>query len=74
MGFIYKFQGEVPISLLGQVNDLIGVAEAGYKSCQLNAYVHVKTADQDLQFGLEKCKVMVVSKVKPQVFQNPISQ
>ena len=69
--FIYKFQGEVPIPLLGQVDDLIGVAEAGYKSSQLNAYVNVKTSDKDLQFGPEKCKVMVVSKVKPQLFQKP---
>ena len=48
--YMYKFQGEVPIPLLGQVDDLIGVAEAGYKSSQLNSYVNVKTADKDLQF------------------------
>ena len=30
--FIYKFKGEVAIPLLGRVDDLIGVAEAGYKS------------------------------------------
>ena len=53
------------------LNDLIGVAEAGYKSSQLNAYVNVKTSDKDLQFGPEKFKVMVVSKVKPQLFQKP---
>ena len=69
--FIYKFLGEVPIPLLGQVDDLIGVAEAGYKSNQLNAYVNVKTADKDLQFGSDKCKVMIVSKMKPHSFQTP---
>ena len=67
--FIYKFQGEVPIPLLGQVDDLIGVTEIGYKSNQLNAYVNVRTADKDLQFGSNKCKVMVVS--KPHQFQKP---
>ena len=38
---MYKFQGEVSISLLGQVNDLICVLEAGIKAHQLNAYVIV---------------------------------
>ena len=69
--FMYKFQGEVSIPLLGQVDDLIGVAEAGFKSNQLNSYINVKTADKDLQFGVEKCKVMVVSKMKPYLFQRP---
>ena len=63
--------GEVPITLLGQDDDLIGVAEAGYKSEQLNSYVNVKAADKELQFGQEKCKTMVTSKVPPQQFFNP---
>ena len=53
------------------MDDLIGVAEGGYKTDQLNSYVNVKTADKDLQFGPEKCKVMVISKVKPQLFHKP---
>ena len=56
---------------LGQVDDLIGVAEAGFKSKQLNSFVNVKTADKDLQFGPEKCKTMVVSKKNVHSFQNP---
>ena len=68
---MYRFQGEVPIPLLGQVDDLIGVAEPGHKSNWLNAYVNVKTADKDLQFGADKCKVMVVSKMTPYNFQKP---
>ena len=72
--FLYKFQGEVSIPLLGQVDDLIGVAEAGYKPNQLNSYINVKAADIDLQFGTEKCKVMIVSKMKPYIFQNQILQ
>ena len=38
--FLYKFLGEGPIPLLGQVDDLIGVAKAGYKSNQLNSYTN----------------------------------
>ena len=52
------------IPLLGQVNDLLGVAEAGFQSEQLNSFVNVKTADKDLQFGADKCTFMVVSKMK----------
>ena len=46
------------------------MAEAGFKSEQLNAFVNVKTADKDLQFGTDKCTFMTVSKVKPQTFHN----
>ena len=59
----------MPIPLLGQVDDLLGVAEAGYKSKQLNAYVNVKTANKDLQFGSEKCSYIMISKVVSQVFK-----
>ena len=69
--YMYNFQGEVPIPLLGQVDDLIGVAEAGYKSSQLNSYINVKTADKDLQFGTDKCKVMLISKMNIQDFHKP---
>ena len=50
----------------GREGWLLGVAEAGFKSEQLNAFVNVKTADKDLQFGREKCTYMMVSKMKPQ--------
>ena len=63
-GFMFRFKGEVAIHLLGQVDDLLGVAEAGFKSEQLNAYVNFKTADNNLQFGAEKCTYMVISKKK----------
>ena len=62
--FMFMFKGEVAIPLLGQVDDLLGVAEAGFRSEQLNAFVNVKAADKDLQFGPEKCTYMVVSKMK----------
>ena len=46
--FMFMFKDVVPIPLLGQVDDLIGVAEAGVKTHQLNAFVNVKTANKDL--------------------------
>ena len=69
--FIYRFKEEIPIPLLGQVDDLIGVAEAGVKTHQLNAFVNSKTANKDLQFGADKCKYMIVSKKKPESFHIP---
>ena len=69
--FMYRFLGEVAIPLLGQVDDLIGVAEAGYKSDQVNAFVNAKTADKDLQFGHKKCKTMLISKGKHQSYHKP---
>ena len=53
------------------MDDLLGVSEAGFKSEQLNGFVNVKTADKDLQFGVDKCKAMIVSKRKPHHFQKP---
>ena len=47
-----------------QVDDLIGITEAGFKSHQMNTYLNIKTADKYLQFGHEKCKTMLVSKKK----------
>ena len=69
--FIYKYQGEVPVPILGMVDDIIGVSEAGYKTQQLSAFINVKTADKDLQFGVDKCKAMFVSKRKPYSFETP---
>ena len=66
--FMYKYMGVVAVPLLGQVDDLIGVAEAGHTTRQLNLFVNVKTADKNLQFGPEKCKTMMVSKRKVLVF------
>ena len=68
---MYKFMGELPIPILGQVDDIIGVTEVGFKSHQLNAYINVKTSHKELQFGPSKCKTMIVSKVKPEQFQKP---
>ena len=49
---------------MGQIDDLIGVTEAGYKAHQMNSYLNVKTADKFLQFGPAKCKTMIVGSTK----------
>ena len=59
---MFQYKGEVPIPLLGQVDDLLGVSEAGFKTEQLNSYINVKTADKELQFGIDKCNYMIASK------------
>ena len=62
--FIFKYKGYIPIGILGQVDDLIGVTEAGFQAIQMNSYLNVKTSDKYLQLGHNKCKTMLVSKKK----------
>ena len=50
--FMYRYKGYVPVPLLGQIDDIIGVTMAGYKAVQLNSYINVKTADKYLQIWL----------------------
>ena len=62
----YKYKDTLQISLLGLVDDLIGVTEAGFKAAQLNEVLNLKTAEKYLQFGVSKCKSMFVGKLKEQ--------
>ena len=41
---------------------MIGVIYAGYRTQKMNAILNVKTAEKHLQFGVTKCKSMLVSK------------
>ena len=41
---------------------MIGVTEVGFKAQQMNALINMKTADKGLQFGVKKCKSMLVGK------------
>ena len=72
-GYGYMYQDKLPVSLLGLVDDMIGVTEAGYKAQQLNALLNVKTAEKRLQFGVSKCKTMLVGKNKESVINNPLT-
>ena len=64
VSYLYKYKGTVPIGILGQIDDLIGVTEPGFKAQQMNAYLNVMTADKYLQFGPDKCKTMLVGSMK----------
>ena len=48
--------------MLGLVDDIIGVSEAGFKAQQLNSVINTKTAEKGLQFGVPKCKSMLIGK------------
>ena len=61
-GYGYMYKDSLQVSMLGLVDDIIGVTEAGYKAQQLNALINVKTADKCLQFGVKKCKSMLIGK------------
>ena len=59
--YIYKYKGYIPIGLLGMIDDLAGVSESGSKAIQLNAFVNLKTAEKNLQFGPDKCHTISVA-------------
>ena len=48
---VCRYKGYIPVPVLGQIDDTIGVTLAGFKAAQLNSYMNVKAADKDLQFG-----------------------
>ena len=61
----YKYKSEVPIPLLGMVDDVLIISESGYKSQRLNGFINAKTAIKRLQFGRQKCQVMHIGKNVP---------
>ena len=61
-GYGYKYKDVLPVSLLALVDDMIGVTTAGFRAQQMNAVINVKTAEKRLQFGVSKCKSMLVGK------------
>ena len=58
--FVYKYKGYIPVPILGQIDDTIGVTLAGFEAAQMNSYMNVRSADKYLQFGQDKCIFMVV--------------
>ena len=56
----YYYQDKLPISMLGLVDDVVGVTEAGFKAQQLNTILNVKTSEKGLQYGISKCKSMII--------------
>ena len=61
-GYGYLYKDVLPVSLLILIDDMIGVSNASFKAHQMNTVLNVKTADKRLQFGIKKCKSMLVSK------------
>ena len=72
-GYGYMYKDVQSVSLLGLVDDIIGVTEAGYRAQQLNAMLNVKTAEKRLQFGINKCKSMLVSRSPQTVLNSPLA-
>ena len=50
----YLYKDSLSVSLLGLVDDVTGVTEAGFKAQQLNAILNVKSAEKGLQYGVKK--------------------
>ena len=71
-GLGYKYKDVLPVSLLGLVDDLIGVTLAGYQAQELNAVLNVKTAEKRLQFGPSKCNSMIISKSTESFINSPL--
>jgi hypothetical protein len=58
----YLYKGEVEIPPLSMVDDILCIAECGYKSAMVNSYMVCKTNSKKLQFGANKCKKMHIGK------------
>ena len=61
-GLRYRYKQILDIGLLGLVDDLIGVTESGHKAQQMNVILNVKSAEKCLQFGVSKCKSMLIGR------------
>ena len=48
-GYGYSYKDSLMVNMLGIVDDLIGVTEAGYQAKQMNTFINVKTAEKTLQ-------------------------
>ena len=71
-GLGYMYKDTLPISLLGLVDDIVGVTETGYKAQQMNVIINVRTAEKCLQFGVTKCKKMIIGKTSHEAINNDL--
>ena len=44
------------------VDYTVAITEVGYKAQMMNAFFNIKTAEKGLQFGIKKCKSMLIGK------------
>ena len=61
-GYKYFYKNILPVGFLGMVDDIVGITEAGHQASQLNAFINIKTAEKNLQFGPSKCEYMIIGK------------
>ena len=66
----YRYKDSLPITMMAMVDDMIGVANVGFRTKQINTVINLKTAEKRLQFGEEKCKFMVIGKESKNLLQN----
>ena len=71
-GIGYNYKEELPINILGLVDDMIGVTEAGFKTQIMNTILNLRSAEKGLQFGTGKCKTMLIGKRSDFVRNNTI--
>ena len=50
--------------MLGLIDNLIGISNAGYQAKLMNIHINTKTAEKRLQFGVSKCKSIIIEKLK----------
>ena len=60
--YTYLYRGEVEIPPLSMVDDLLFVAECGFKTAMSHGFITSKTDSKKLQFGGKKCKKLHVGK------------
>ena len=68
----YKYKEELDVPILGLIDDIIGISEAGYKAQIVNTILNLKSAEKGLQFGTSKCKKMIIGKETDRVRSNKI--
>ena len=56
--------------MLGMVDDVLGITEAGWQAQEMNAFMDIKSAVKRLQFGGGKCKTMLVGKTSQKYHKN----
>ena len=59
--------------MFGFIDDSIGITEAGYKAQMFNALFNIKTAEKFLQFGVKKCKFLIVGSNVENFHKNPLT-
>ena len=72
-GYSYMYKNILPVGILGLVDDTLEVTEVGYKEQMMNAFLNVKTAEKGLQYGIKKCKTMIVGKNQDKIINSKLT-